>query len=180
VNDEGPAAQAPDSQLLINPGRVLVLSVLSTGLYLLYWTYYTWKQLQPVTGGLHFPFWHALTLFVPVYGLFRLHRHLAVINELAVKGGSSSISAGAGVILVLLANVLAGASIGLKDVTGILVVTLISTALVTTTLYFAQEGLNQGWRGRNRMATEKPGVHWAEIVLTAVGLFGWLGLLAQL
>jgi hypothetical protein len=30
------------------------------------------------------------------------------------------------------------------------------------------------------MVTEKPGVHWAEIVLTAIGLFGWLGLLAQL
>jgi hypothetical protein len=180
VNDGSLAEQPSAEGLLLNPARVLVLSLLSTGLYLLFWSYYTWTQLQPVTGGLHFPFWHALTLFVPVYGLFRLHRHLAIINEMAVRAGSSSLSPGAGVALVFLANVLAGVSFGIAEADVLLVVTLISTGLITTALYFAQDGLNQGWLGRNRAATEKQGAHWAEIVLTGIGLLSWLGLLVQL
>lgn len=179
MDDGSTLGQPSDSELLLNPGRVLVLCVLSTGLYVLFWSYYTWKQLQSVTGEKHFPVWHALTLFVPVYGLFRLHRHLSIISDLAVKAGSSSLSPWAGVTLILLSNVLAYGSLGITDVAATLVLTAISTGLVTTALFFAQDGLNQVWLAHNRAAVEKQGVHWAEIVLTGIGLVGWLGVLFE-
>jgi hypothetical protein len=177
VNDQGPAPVA-DNELLLNPMRVLLLCVVSTGLYLLFWSYFTWRQLQPVTGDRHFPVWHALTLFVPIYSIFRLHRHFSIINDEAVKAGTSSIGPGAAVTLVVLANVLAFASVGITDVAAGLVVTVISTGLITTALYFAQDALNQVWRARNRAAEERRSAHGAEIVVTAFGALGWLGTFA--
>ena len=167
--------QTAESGVRLDIARVLILSVLSTGLYLLFWLYFTWKQLQPETKEPHFPFWHALTLFVPVYGLFRLHRHFSLINELAVKAGSSSLTPGAGVTLVLLSNVLAYASLGIKDIAAGLVLTAISTGLTTTALVFAQDGLNSVWLRRNAAAPQKQGAHWAEVVLPGLGLLGWIG-----
>ena len=60
-------------------GRVVVLSALTAELYVFYWFYLTSKQLAAETGEDHHPVWHALTLFVPFYNLFRMHAHVRVI-----------------------------------------------------------------------------------------------------
>ena len=173
--EESSAFESPRrAPLQLDLSRVLVLSIVSTGLYLLFWSYYTWKQLQPETGERHYPVWHALTLFVPIYNLFRLHRHFAVINDLAAKAGSSSLGPGAGVVLILLSNALAYGSIGVTDMAGGLLLLALSTGLVTTALYFAQDGLNDVWRRRDPYATSKQGVHWTEIALASLGLLGWV------
>ena len=67
--------------LRLSVGRVALLTVMSSGLYLFYWFYLTWKQLQTESSETHYPVWHALTLMVPIYGLFRMHRHVSLINE---------------------------------------------------------------------------------------------------
>ena len=69
----------------LSAARVLFLAVLSFGLYQLYWFYLTWKQLASETDEDHYPVWHALSLFVPIYNLFRVHRHMSVIKELASR-----------------------------------------------------------------------------------------------
>ena len=66
----------------ISPTRLLVMLVLSYGLYLFYWLYLTWKQYRDHTGQRVFPVWHALTQFVPIYKWFRFHAHVRVYKEL--------------------------------------------------------------------------------------------------
>lgn len=50
----------------VSSTRVLFMSVLSYGLYLVYWFYRTWEQYRNHTGTEAYPIWHALTLFVPI------------------------------------------------------------------------------------------------------------------
>ena len=69
------------------PTRILLMAVLSYGLYLFYWFYLTWKQYRDHTGREAFPVWHALTLVVPIYGLFRTHAHVRSFKELMVNSG---------------------------------------------------------------------------------------------
>ena len=92
------AAPKPTRNVLrLSMGRIVLLSVVTSGLYIFYWLYLTWKHLQSETEDVHYPVWHGLTLFVPVYGLFRLHRHVSVIQGLALKAGvDTSLSPGPG------------------------------------------------------------------------------------
>ncbi|MCI0895514.1 MAG: zinc-ribbon domain-containing protein, partial [Chloroflexi bacterium] len=43
----------------ISVRRILIMSVLSHGLYLFYWFFLTWKQYRDHTGNPVFPVWHA-------------------------------------------------------------------------------------------------------------------------
>ena len=97
---------------LVPESRVLVFTVLSFGLYLLYWMYLTWKQYrdsvtQPhsqnqETATTQYPVWHALTLLVPIYGLYRAHAHMAAFRDLMRSQGlRSTISPGWCVAAVL-------------------------------------------------------------------------------
>ena len=91
--------------------RVLFLSVISYGIYLFYWFYLTWKQYRDHTQTQGFPVWHALTLFVPIYGLFRTHGHMRSFKELMLQAGFlSTISAGWAVVLVLISSSIDSAS----------------------------------------------------------------------
>ena len=72
---------------MISPLRILVMSILSFGLYTTYWLYKTWKHHKEHTGEHAFPVWHGLTALVPVYGSFRAHAHLRIFGELAGQAG---------------------------------------------------------------------------------------------
>ena len=72
---------------LISPARIVLLSILTLGLYTTYWLYKTWKHYKEHTGAEVYPIWHGLTSFVPVYGSFRAHAHLRIFGELAGAAG---------------------------------------------------------------------------------------------
>ena len=132
--------------LQIGIGRIIIMSIVTSGVYVLFWLYQTWRQLQVETKEVHFPAWHAATLFVPVYGLFRLHRHLSVIQELAQKRGLESVMPPVlGVTLVALNLLLVVVSGNQADLTIVLVLGLIRLALVTTLMVQAQKTLNSYW-----------------------------------
>ena len=78
------AAPAP---YFISPGRIVLMSFLSFGLYLMYWLYKTWKHYKEHTGEEGHPIWHGLTLIVPIYGSFRAHAHFRTYGELASRAG---------------------------------------------------------------------------------------------
>ena len=100
----------------LGTGRVGLLSVLSFGLYLFWWYYITWKQLASETREEHYPVWHSLTLIVPIYNLFRMHRHVSVINDLASRVGLTiSLSAGTAVVLLLVSSILETRVVFYKD-----------------------------------------------------------------
>ena len=132
--------------LRISTVRIVVLSIVTSGVYILYWLYRTWKQLQPETGDVHYPVWHAATMFVPVYGLFRLHRHLSVIQELAQKREVESLMPPMlGVTVMSLYWLLALVSGNQQDPMTILLMSIIGLALVTTLMARAQKTLNAYW-----------------------------------
>ena len=92
--------------------RVLIFTVLSFGLYLLYWMYLTWKQYrdsaarpQPAneqTESIQYPVWHALSMLVPLYGLYRTHAHMSAFRDsMRAQGLDSTIIPGWCVAAVL-------------------------------------------------------------------------------
>ena len=84
VGGSEPSAPVP---YLISPARIVLLSILTLGLYTTYWLYKTWKHYKEHTGANVYPIWHGLTSVVPVYGSFRAHAHLRIFGELASAAG---------------------------------------------------------------------------------------------
>ena len=133
--------------LRLSVTRLVVLSAVTSGLYFFYWLYITWKQLQVETKEVHYPVWHALTLLVPVYGLFRLHKHMNVIQDLTQRVGvESSLTPTLAVVLIALNWMLCLFSAGTEGFAA-LAFNLIRFALTTTVIVWAQVNLNRYWRG---------------------------------
>ena len=86
MTDSGPAPAAP-ARYFISPGRLVLMSLLSFGLYTFYWLYKTWKHYKEHTGEKAYPIWHGLTLAVPIYGSFRAHAHFRTFGEIASRAG---------------------------------------------------------------------------------------------
>jgi len=93
--------------------RTVALSVATFGLYCYYWFWATWRELKQETGdeGMK-PLGHVLSLFVPIYQLFRIHAHFRTIRNLVVeRSGTQSLglllwSPGIALILVLIGSFL--------------------------------------------------------------------------
>ena len=97
----------PLAPYLVSVQRVVLLTVLSGGLYLFWWFYITWKQYRDHTGEKAFPVWHALTLVVPIYSFFRIHDHFRTYKDLMTgRQLTSSISPGGAVAAVFFSNCL--------------------------------------------------------------------------
>lgn len=75
----------------ISRKRIILMAILTFGLYLLfYWFYLTWKQYRDHTGNEAYPVWHTLSLFVPIYGLFRAYAHARTYRDLMQDAGIPS------------------------------------------------------------------------------------------
>ena len=171
--ESGPETGA-NLRLTISTRRIILLSVLSGGLY---WFYLTWKQLEPETGEDHNPVWHALTLFVPFYNYFRIHRHVSAIKEAAVGAGvETSLDPGWAVTLAVVATALAGVSLAFDNVVAILVFSLMDIVLVTTIAVWAQGALNQYWIQAKGSGVGSAHIGIGGVVFVLLGLLTWVGL----
>lgn len=64
----------------------VVLSVVTLGFYCFFWYWATWRELKQETKEKSMrPFWHLLSLFVPVYQLFQVFAHFKAIKKLGVQ-----------------------------------------------------------------------------------------------
>ena len=180
------------------PTRILLMAVLSYGLYLFYWFYLTWKQYRDHTGREAFPVWHALTLVVPIYGLFRTHAQVRSFKELMVNSGvTSTLSPGWAVVLVMLSGVLDGISFNvsggffsLQEISQgtALAVTLLaalSIAVVAGLLLQLQGNLNRYWGGLPQVTSGETSLMKArigvgEIILLVIGVLAWFDTLMML
>ena len=172
------AMPARDPAVLISGNRVVIASLLSGGIYLFYWFYVTWKHMSPETENPedNYPVWHALTLFVPVYGLFRMHAHVRTINELAFRHRiPETFAPGLAVLLLVLSYALNWASFGVTNYVATIAVSIIDAALVTALMKMAQGVLNQYWE-----KTFPPGslryarIGVGEVTWVIVGIFFWI------
>ena len=171
----------------ITTNRILVMSVVTYGLYLFYWFYLTWKQYRDHTGASVFPVWHALTLFVPVYSLFRTHAHARTFRDMMQRSDvPTSINPGAAVALVLvswglgLVNLeLAGGLFGTVDLTvgdavTMIILDLIGISLGIAMMLHIQSNLNEYWRSRASEAVTIAPIRPAETIVIIIGALLWL------
>ena len=167
------------TQLIIGTTRAVALSLLVSGPYLMYWLYLTWKQLQTETNDVHYPLWHALTLLIPVYGLFRLYKHMDVISGLASRAGLPTFNPGMAVVLIGLNMLLGFSSTGTVNILWVLVLKVISVSLVATNIVWGQSALNAYWSHERGANVYHVPVGRIEIGLGVIGAVIWLNLLSS-
>lgn len=69
---------------------VIVLSVLSLGAYIPVWFGLTWAELRRETADETMsPLAHALSIFVPIYGVWQAHRHFTALDALVRKADAA-------------------------------------------------------------------------------------------
>ncbi len=182
----------------LSPTRILVMAVLSYGLYLFYWFYLTWKQYRDHTGEDAFPVWHALTLLVPIYGFFRTHAHVRTFKELMKNSGvASTLSPGWAVGLVALTGLLDGISfnvsggfISLQEISrgtslAVALLDALSITVVVGLLLQLQGNLNRYWGGlpevmSGEVSLKSARIGAGEIILLVLGLLAWFNTLMLL
>ena len=173
--EAGPAYQplATESYALrLSIARIIILSIVTSGLYVFYWLYLTWKHLQSETGDVHYPFWHALTFLVPVYGLFRIHRHIAVIQAASQRAGVEALLTPAlAVTMLALYWLLAMLSANSASFGTFVVLNLIRLALITTVIVRAQATLNNYWSSVKGEALARVPLGGGEVRFVALVLF---------
>lgn len=177
--------------------RIILMTVISMGLYWLYWMYRTWKQYRDHTGGMaaetgdvHYPVWHGLTQLVPVYGFFRYHAHIREYKELMVERGvPDTLNLGLLTTVVVINGILAILAGTMRDpdlptgmgvlVTGILlsVVTIIVSIAVLSVM---QSNLNRYWASVDGRLMQSARFGKGEIVCIALGVLFWIGVVADI
>ena len=159
--------------ILLSSTRLIVLSVISLGIYYYYWGYITWKQLQSETQEVHYPVWHALSLIVPVYGLFRIHKHVSVIRGLAAKSElETSLSPDLTFVLMALNFALGFTPLAFGGAATMLTVfaAILSLTISTTVIVWAQAPLNRYWANVRGDTLSYASIAAAEVAVVILGL----------
>ena len=180
------AAGQPDGALpyYIPPNRLILLTVLSAGLYIFYWMYLTWRHYRDYTGETAYPICHALTLLVPVYQFFRLHAHLRVYQELMERRGVPTTLSPMRAVLIYLAVValemVAIRTVAEPTVTSAqqltyFVVNIAQVGLLLWLMRPAQGNLNRFWRHRLGSQLGRIRLNPVEVALVILGLIEWIG-----
>ena len=182
-------AQAGDGSLAwyISPNRVLLLTFLTTGLYIFYWMYITWRHYRDHSNAVAYPVWHALALLVPVYQLFRLHAHMRVYQEMMQQRGvpttlSPMLSVGLFLVAVALvwvaARLIADPELTTLTQTqqiGYFAANVARVVILAAIIWRAQGNFNRYWQHRVGMRLASAPYTLVELVLVVLGIFNWVG-----
>lgn len=163
----------------ISPNRIALLTFLTAGLYIFYWMYVTWRQYRDHTGETAYPLFHALTLLVPIYQLFRLHAHIRVYQELMdAHGVPCTLNPLRAALLYLAAGILQTAAFRLALETPItpgeqvaqFALTVAGIGLVAGMLWQVQGNLNRFWQRRLQSRLARRQLSLTEVGLVVLGL----------
>ena len=167
--------------VIIDPARIIVLSILSFGLYFFYWFYLTWKHYRDYTRTENYPIWHALTLFVPIYYLFRAHAHIRSFKELmAEKSMPSNLRPGLFVVLVAISAILNTISwrIYLYDPSfNTIILDIFTIIFDIVILVWVQTNLNRFWRTIKDISVNNARIGVGEVIFVLFGIWSWMELL---
>ncbi len=170
----------------ISLNRIVLMTVLSQGLYLFYWFYLTWKQYRDHTGDVAYPVWHVLTMYVPIYELFRIHAHARTYRDLMrLAGVASSIKAWLAVVLWFISvrivviqfcisvTLLSDEARDFYGAVPLLGILGFAIGLVIALLWHLQSNINRYWRGflNARVTSARIGV--GEIIFAIIGVLAW-------
>ena len=182
VGTATPRIEADNFPYYIPYNRVILLSVLSAGLYIFYWMYATWRHYRDHTGETAYPVFHALSLMVPVYQLFRLHAHMRVYQELMeardVPNTLSPFRAVGIYFGVVMLEMIAFRLLAEPELTGFqqiayFAVNVVQIVVLTWLVAQAQGNLNRFWQRRLGTQLRSSPVSVVEIALVVLGLLEW-------
>jgi hypothetical protein len=165
-----PPVVAPKPLWLV--GTLAFLLTPFGNLYLLLWMGLTWAQLKRALqdDSMH-PWWHALTPLVPIYGLFQIHAHFALIRDVLSSSGSLvRVHAGRSLVGVMVSFAI-GSALNRTEAEGVayLLGTGVAGLLTAAALVHAQAGLN-AYALAIASGPVRVQVHWAEWVVFWIGL----------
>ena len=183
----GQGRSLPTAGCRIPPGRILLMTLLSGGLYQYYWFYRTWAQYRDHTRTEVFPVWHALSLAVPIYSLFRTYAHVQAFKQLMDDAGlRNTISPGWAVAAIVCRDFLAVTSVlatGGLDIGAEITrsATLISTVFfavallaILTVILHVQGNINMYWSSQLGPASENASIGKGELAFAIIGGMTWL------
>ena len=180
------AAAAKSLPYLMSVQRVVLMSLLSGGLYLFWWFYITWKHYHYHTGKEAYPVWHTFTLVVPIYSLFRIHAHMRTYKGLMMELQlTNSINPGIAVVVVLIAS--SSLFVGVTQTWSgeisealaiwILIIEVTYAVLIALLLASVQDNINRYWQTVSTNAIScRLGI--GEVILTALGIVFWADTIA--
>ena len=167
--------------------KIISMSFLSNGLYLFYWFYITWKQYHETTDETVYPVWHALSLIIPIYNLFRIHRHVRTFKTLMSDSNlPNSLNPFSTIGVFILLSLLDWFSFqtAMNDITDRTIVTasclnLLSAAGLAGMLIQLQRNLNRYWNNLPHVKARQTNLTSAkvtmpEIILIGIGVLTWL------
>ncbi len=158
---------------------VVLLSLVTSGLYLPVWMGLTWSELKRVYRDVRmYPVWHGLSALVPVYGWMRFYTHCVAINNgVEHRGGQAMVRPGwatAAIVIGAVAGVSSAWTLGVWFV----LLWLASSALFAGALAHAQTGLNYYRRSLSREETPVTVRGWEWGLLFFGGIFVMFALFA--
>ena len=152
-----------------------MLTVLSLGIYLPLWLGFTWQELRRETGDERMqPLGHALSVFVPGYGYWQVHRHFALIGSLlervGVKNKVDPFSAMIGVVLWSLTFLHYSAE------PIFVALDMIELLAATGVVIYGQRALNEYWRARPELHVEERvlPMDWIAVGVAATYFLSWI------
>jgi hypothetical protein len=168
------------SQPIVSPMRIVVMTVLTFGLYVFYWVYLTWKQYRDFTQEEAYPLWHTLSLFVPVYSLFQLHAHVQEFKDLMTDYEvRTTLNPGLAVVVSMLVGATSVLTFFTSELATV-VIYLLYIGMITGLLLHLQRNLNALWNGVSDESPRSIRVTAGQWAFIAIGILSWMGTLIAL
>ena len=118
-------------------------------------------------------------MLVPVYGLFRLHRHVELIQNMAHESEiATSLNPKLVVLLMALNQILGLTSSGVQNLAFLLLVNFISLALIATSIIWTQATLNEYWYVSGVQNEKEMPIQLGEMVFALIGIILWGSVIA--
>lgn len=182
---ESPQATGEQHSNAQAPWRLILLSILTFGIYEIYWFYRNWKHLKKHKGLNISPGWRTVGLFVPIYNIILIYRQFRDIRDFAVEAGCKTYSSPGWLTFGYI--ILSGISFRLSlhewkltdpaELLGIAIFVFFIFLLALWLLVVVQKTLNDFWK------KEQPGLEMrakfsgGEIALLVIGGILWIRIL---
>lgn len=171
----------------ISTTRIVVLSIISFGLYLFYWLYRTWDQYREHTGANVYPVWHALAMLVPIYGWFRFYAHCKAYRDLMDTQGVPHNLNLTGIMVLLIVSAALWSPIptvwlnfylGESDIRVLLdlifdVISLVGMLVATAVVCRIQANFNRYWAAVDGALANRARYGRGAMVLAVLGAILW-------
>ena len=175
------ALLAPDYGCHLSLVRIVSLTIISYGLYALYWTYVTWKHYRDHTGETAYPVWHALAQLVPIYGWFRFYAHVIGYRDLMERQSMrNSLRVrpimGIAVWVTLLGLVSATTTFSTLVLDSIRIVIALSVLCwiqFNINRYWASLESVERWQDKDYVLSRRARIGKGEILVTTIGAIVW-------